>query len=52
MCVGRRPYTRNLGLEEMNIKTEKGRIVVNERFQSSVPGFVVFFCVINYLLHG
>ncbi|CAL1294422.1 unnamed protein product, partial [Larinioides sclopetarius] len=38
VCVGRRPYTTNLGLEEIGVKKdERGRIVVNERFQSSVP---------------
>ncbi|KAG0430714.1 hypothetical protein HPB47_022437, partial [Ixodes persulcatus] len=38
VCVGRRPYTENLGLEEMGIKKdERGRIVVNSRFQTGVP---------------
>ncbi|GIY32408.1 dihydrolipoyl dehydrogenase, mitochondrial [Caerostris extrusa] len=38
VCVGRRPYTTNLGLEEIGVKKDdRGRIVVNERFQSSVP---------------
>ncbi|GFY67181.1 dihydrolipoyl dehydrogenase, mitochondrial [Trichonephila inaurata madagascariensis] len=38
VCVGRRPYTENLGLEEVGVKKdERGRIVVNSRFQSSVP---------------
>ncbi|KAG8195486.1 hypothetical protein JTE90_010790 [Oedothorax gibbosus] len=37
VCVGRRPYTENLGLEEVGVKKdERGRIVVNSRFQSSV----------------
>lgn len=48
VCIGRRPYTKNLGLEEMNIKTEKGRIIVNERFQSSVPGIYA----IGDVIHG
>ncbi|XP_055952185.1 dihydrolipoyl dehydrogenase, mitochondrial-like [Argiope bruennichi] len=38
VCVGRRPYTSNLGLKEIGVKKdERGRIIVNERFQSSVP---------------
>mgnify|MGYP002716836407 CR=1 FL=1 len=38
VCVGRRPYTVNLGLEEMGIeKDEKGRIPVNSRFQTVIP---------------
>lgn len=38
VCVGRRPYTQNLGLEELGIeKDEKGRIPVNNRFQTVVP---------------
>lgn len=38
VCVGRRPYTDNLGLEDMGIeRDEKGRIPVNNRFQTVVP---------------
>lgn len=38
VCVGRRPYTDNLGLEEMGIqKDQRNRITVNNRFQTSVP---------------
>lgn len=38
VCVGRRPYTQNLGLEDMGIeRDEKGRIPVNNRFQTVVP---------------
>ncbi|XP_043682365.1 dihydrolipoyl dehydrogenase, mitochondrial [Vespula pensylvanica] len=38
VCVGRRPYTENLGLEEMGIeRDEKGRIPVNNRFQTVIP---------------
>ena len=39
VCVGRRPYTDNLGLEEMGIqKDQRNRISVNERFQTNVAG--------------
>lgn len=38
VCVGRRPYTDNLGLEGLGIeRDEKGRIPVNNRFQTVVP---------------
>ena len=38
VCVGRKPYTENLGLEEMGIeRDEKGRVPVNNRFQTVVP---------------
>lgn len=38
VSVGRRPYTTNLGLEDIGIeKDEKGRIPVNGRFQTVVP---------------
>ena len=38
MAVGRRPYTDNLGLENIGIETEKGRIPVNDHLETSVPG--------------
>lgn len=35
VCVGRRPYTNNIGLEKLGIVTdEKGRIKVNSKFQT------------------
>ena len=38
VCVGRRPYTNNLGLEEVGIeKDDRGRVPVNSRFQSVIP---------------
>lgn len=41
VSVGRRPYTENLGLEEMGIaKDEKGRIPVNDKFQTVVSKYV------------
>jgi dihydrolipoamide dehydrogenase len=40
VAVGRRPYTEGLGLAELGIKTEEGggRIIVDERFQTSLDG--------------
>merc|ERR1719479_707675 len=38
VCVGRRPYTNNLGLEDIGIeKDDRGRVPVNSRFQSVLP---------------
>lgn len=38
VCVGRRPYTNGLGLENVGIECdEKGRVRVNSRFQSIIP---------------
>lgn len=47
VCVGRRPYTENLGLEELGVqKDDKGRIIVNNRFQTNVPSiYAIGDCV-------
>lgn len=38
VCIGRRPYTQNLGLEDVGIEVDnKGRIPVNSKFASKVP---------------
>ena len=38
VAVGRRPACEGLGLEELGIACDRGRIVVNERMQTNVPG--------------
>lgn len=39
VAIGRRPYTDNLGLENVGIeKDQKGRIEVNEHLETKVPG--------------
>lgn len=38
VSVGRRPYTDNLGLENISIQTERGMVPVNEHLETSVPG--------------
>jgi dihydrolipoamide dehydrogenase len=39
VAVGRRAYSDGLGLEELGVKKdERGRIAVDERYQTSVPG--------------
>ncbi len=39
VAVGRRPFTQGLGLEDIGLQTdERGRIPVDENFQTKVPG--------------
>ena len=38
MAVGRRPYTEGLGLENIGIETERGRIPVNDQMETAVAG--------------
>ncbi len=38
VAVGRRSYCDGLGLEEIGVKCEKGRVVVNDAMATSVPG--------------
>jgi len=48
IAIGRRPYTDNLGLENVGIdKDEKGRISVNEHFETKVPGIYAIGDVIK-----
>lgn len=38
VSTGRRPFTKNIGLEELGIETDKiGRIKVNDHFQTKIP---------------
>lgn len=37
VCIGRKPFTKNLGLENINLKTnDKGQIEVNKHLQTSI----------------
>ncbi|MEM9399557.1 MAG: dihydrolipoyl dehydrogenase [Verrucomicrobiota bacterium] len=48
VSVGRRPYAENLGLDTLNITmTERGRIQVNEHWQTSVSGIYAIGDVID-----
>lgn len=38
MAVGRKPYTEGLGLENIGIETDRGRIPVNDQLQTPVEG--------------
>ena len=38
VAVGRRLNTEGVGLQELGVETERGRVVVNEHMQTNVPG--------------
>jgi dihydrolipoamide dehydrogenase len=38
VAIGRRPYLDGLGLEAAGVKTERGRIVIDDHFATTVPG--------------
>ena len=38
-AVGIQANIENIGLEEVGIKTDKGRVLVNEWYQTNVPGY-------------
>jgi dihydrolipoamide dehydrogenase len=48
VAVGRRPFTAGLGLEEVGVRLDpQGRILVDERFQTSVEGIYAIGDVIG-----
>ena len=38
VAIGRRPYTEGLGLEAAGVALERGQVVIDDHFQTSVPG--------------
>ncbi len=38
VAIGRRPYTRNLGLEALGVAMDRGMVVVDDHFATNVPG--------------
>lgn len=48
VAIGRKPYTDNLGLENIGIATdEKGRILVNAHLETAIPGIYAIGDVIQ-----
>jgi dihydrolipoamide dehydrogenase len=47
VAVGRRPFTDGLGLETVGITQQRGRITVDEQFQTNVPGIYAIGDVIR-----
>ena len=51
MCVGRRPATADMGLEEIGIEMERGRILVDETFKTSVDNiYAIGDCIGGIML--
>lgn len=48
--VGRVPNTRGLGLAKLGIRTERGRIVADERMQTNVPGIYAIGDVVGKMM--
>ena len=48
VAIGRVPYTKGLGLDELGIATERGRVVVDDHFRTSVPSIYA----IGDVIHG
>eukprot|EP01098_Paradermamoeba_levis_P002368 TRINITY_DN1276_c0_g1_i1.p1 TRINITY_DN1276_c0_g1~~TRINITY_DN1276_c0_g1_i1.p1 ORF type:complete len:513 (-),score=200.42 TRINITY_DN1276_c0_g1_i1:158-1639(-) len=41
VCVGRRPFTDNLGLKEVGVKLDnRGRVVIDEHFKTNIPSIM------------
>ncbi len=48
VAIGRVPYTKGLGLDELGIATERGRVVVDDHFRTSVLSIYA----IGDVIHG
>ena len=38
VAIGRRPFTQGLGLDKLGVAMDRGRVVIDERFATNVPG--------------
>jgi len=48
VCIGRRPFTTSLGLENVKLNLDdKGRVQVNDNFQTDVPSIYAIGDVIK-----
>lgn len=52
VCIGRRPYTDRLGLDNVGVKVnQRGQIETNNRFQSNVPSiYAIGDCIAGPML--
>ena len=51
MCVGRKPQTAELGLDDLGIETERGKILVDEKYQTNVEGiYAIGDCIGGIML--
>ncbi|WFD09472.1 dihydrolipoyl dehydrogenase [Tepidibacter hydrothermalis] len=53
VSVGRKPYLENLGIEDLGIEVERGKIVVDEKMQTNVEGIFAIGDIVNspFLAH-
>ena len=48
ISIGRRPYTHNLGVDNVGVKLDdRGRVEVNKKFQTNVPSIYAIGDVID-----
>jgi len=50
IATGRKPYVEGFGLEKSGIELEKGRILVNERMETNLPGVFAIGDVVGGVL--
>ncbi|MDR3231002.1 MAG: dihydrolipoyl dehydrogenase [Synergistaceae bacterium] len=51
VAKGRKPFTKNLGIENLGVKTERGRILTDLHMETNVKGvYAVGDCVNSYML--
>lgn len=53
ISVGRKPYLENLGLENVGIQTERGKILVNEKMETNIKGIYAIGDIVDspFLAH-
>jgi len=53
VAVGRKPYLENLGIEDLGIATERGKIVVNDKMETNVEGIYAIGDIVDtpFLAH-
>ena len=47
VATGRRPYTDELGLAEVGVETNRGRVTIDEHWQTTVPGIYAIGDVVD-----
>ncbi|MFC1860557.1 dihydrolipoyl dehydrogenase [Chloroflexota bacterium] len=50
LAVGRSPNTDDLGVDKLSLNVDKGRLVVNERMETSIPGIYATGDVVGGLM--
>ncbi|ABR48185.1 dihydrolipoamide dehydrogenase [Alkaliphilus metalliredigens QYMF] len=53
VSVGRKPYLENLGLEDLGIEMEKGKVVVNKNMETNIKGIYAIGDIVDtpFLAH-